>query len=511
MASTANPRILVVTPEVSSLPGPSASEARIIAARAGSLGDVCAGLVQQLHSAGADVHVAMPNYRNVFRRKIVHLPENETGPCNGATIHLVQDRAFYYPRQLLVDTGGDNVKIALAFQREVMHQVLPEVRPDLIHCHDWMTGLLPPLARALGIPCLFTLHNLNTVRLPLSIIEERGIDAAAFWQHCYYAEMPGSYEATREANPADFLVSAVFAAGHVNTVSPSFLRQIMDDACHYIAPDLKTELRKQYRAGNLTTVGQVPAPHFDPATDTALYRRYDAGDHASGKAFNKLRLQELFNLRMDSRAPLFFWPTRLGGGRRGCWLMADLLPDLLTRYAREGLQLVFIADGDLHDRFRGLVRDLDAGDRVAVWTYDPGRQRLAFGAADFVLVPVQYEPCGMPCKIGQRYGTLPVGHATGGNSDTVTPLDTSPDRGNGFLFEHFDAQGLCWAIDQAMAFHALPDAQRARQLTRIMSDAGRREDDLAAAAATIDGYERLLGVSLAHLRARLPTPAQQVA
>jgi starch synthase/alpha-amylase len=148
---------------------------------------------------------------------------------------------------------------------------------------------------------------------------------------------------------------------------------------------------------------------------------------------------------------------------------------------------------------------------VAVHNYDPGRQRLAFGAADFVLMPVQYEPCGMPCKIGQRYGALPVGHATGGVSDTVTPLEAGADRGNGFLFEYFDAQGLRWAVDQAMAFCRLPDAVRFRQIARIMAEAGRRDDDLAATAAYIDCYERLLARPLDHLHERLQAPVQQVA
>jgi starch synthase len=506
-----NPRILLVTPEISALPDPSVSEARILAARASGLGDVCAGLILQLQAAGADVHVAMPNYRNIFRRKIIHMPESDARPRNGGSIHLVQDRSFYYPRQLLMDTGWDNIKMALAFQREVMHQVIPEVRPDLIHCHDWMTGLLPPLARALGIPCLFTLYNLNTVRLPLALIEERGIDAAAFWHYCYYADMPGSYEQTREHNPADLLVSAVFAAGFVNTVSPAFLRQILDGRCDFIAPGLKVELGNKYRAGCLAAIAQAPAPHFDPTTDKALYRRYDAGDHPSGKAFNKLRLQELFNLHMDSRAPLFFWPTRLGGGRRGCWLLAALLPDLLARYASQGLQLVFVADGDLHDHFRTLVRNLGAGDRVAIWPFDPGRQRLAFAAADFLLMPVQYEPCGMPCKIGQRYGALPVGHATGGVSDTVVPLDVPADRGNGFLFDTFDEAGLADAIHRAMAYYGQSDALRARQVRRIMDEAHHRDADHTSAAAYIDCYERLLATSLDHLRDALQPTTREVA
>ena len=373
MPPTPNPRILIVTHEVSALPDPTVSELRMIAARAGGLGDVCANLVQQLESVGADVHVAMPHYRNIFRRECVYLPDHIACPQSKRQVHLVKDRAFYYPQQLLVDKSLDNIQIALAFQREVMHQVLPAVRPDLVHCHDWMTGLVPPLARALGIPCLFTLYNLNSVQLTLADIEDRGIDAAAFWQHCYFADLPGSYEETRETNPADLLASGVYAAGLVNTVSQTFLKQIMDETCDFITPKLKTELHHKHRSGCLTAIDQMPAPHFDPRTDNTLIRRYEADNHASGKAFNKLRLQELFNLRMDSRAPLFFWPTRLGGGRRGCWLMAAILPDLLSRYAKEGLQLVFIADGDLHNHFRTLARQHDVEDRVAVWGFDAGR------------------------------------------------------------------------------------------------------------------------------------------
>lgn len=511
MAPAPNPRILIVTHEVSALPDPTVSEMRMIAARAGGLGDVCANLVQQLGAAGADVHVAMPHYRNIFRRECVYLPDNIAYPRSDRQIHLVKDRAFYYPQQLLVDKSLENIKIALAFQREVMHQVLPAVRPDLIHCHDWMTGLIPPLARALGIPCLFTLYNLNTVQLPLVAIEERGIDAAAFWQHCYYANLPGSYEDTRNTNPADLLASGVYAAGLVNTVSHTFLEQIMDEACDFIAPNLKTELHHKHRDACLTAIAQVPPPHFNPRTDSSLIRGYDAHSHASGKAFNKLRLQELLNLRMDSRAPLFFWPTRLGGGRRGCWLMAAILPDLLARYAHEGLQLVFIADGDLHAHFRKLVHQHAADDRVTIWGFDAGRQRLAFAAADFVLMPVQYEPCGMPCKIGHRYGTLPVGHATGGIKDSVSPLDVPNDRGNGFLFETFDADGLNWAIDQAMAFYHQPDAVRSRQVHRIMAAAMEGGAHQAAAAAYIDLYERLLPYSLDHLRGAVHSPGRQVA
>ena len=72
----------------------------------------------------------------------------------------------------------ENIKIALAFQREIINNILPHVRPDLIHCNDWMTGLIPAAARQMGIPCLFTIHNIHTVETLLDYIEDRGIDAA---------------------------------------------------------------------------------------------------------------------------------------------------------------------------------------------------------------------------------------------------------------------------------------------------------------------------------------------
>ena len=99
--------------------------------------------------------------------------------------------------------------------------------PDLIHCNDWMTGLIPAAARRLGIPSLFTVHNIHTHDLTLAQIEDRGIDAAEFWPLLYYKRPPMNYEESRSGNLVDSLASGIFAAPFINTVSPTFLVEIV--------------------------------------------------------------------------------------------------------------------------------------------------------------------------------------------------------------------------------------------------------------------------------------------
>ena len=161
-------------------------------------------------------------------------------------IHLAEDRAFYYMDRVYGYSGWENIKISLAFQREVINHIVPDVQPDLIHCNDWMTGLIPGMAKEMGIPCLFTLHNIHTVKSTLATIEDAGIDAVSFWQGLYYQWIPTSYEETRDTNPVDFLVSGIFAAHFVNTVSPTFLSEVANGEHHFIEPPIYNELENKF-------------------------------------------------------------------------------------------------------------------------------------------------------------------------------------------------------------------------------------------------------------------------
>jgi starch synthase len=496
MASHDRPsRLLIVTPEVTRVPHGMGPESHTISARAGGLGDICSAQIHTLFERGVDVHLALPNYRNMFKINSQRMPgidirRRREFPDN--RIHLVQDRSFYYHPKLFLTINSDNIRIALAFQREVIHRIIPEVRPDLIHCFDWMTALIPAMARQIGIPCLFTLYRLDSPRLLLSSIEERGIDAASFWQHCFYSRMPINYEETRGTNPVDLLTSGVFAAHSVMTLSETFQKTLTIQGDTAIPPGLTNELGHKLRAGRLCAMAPAPDASFNPSSDRSLMRSYGPETHYPGKLFNKLHLQEILNLSLDSTAPVCFWPTRLECGRPGCILMADVLPAFLERYREQRLQVVFVADGGFQVHLRGLIERLQAADRAAVCDFDTRRYRLAYAGSDFVFMPLRRDPIALPCKIGQRYGSLPIAFDGGAIHDCITHLDPGAGFGNGFLFKNFDPPGFLWALDQAMMFYRLPAEQKARQVQRIMADSLVKFSADEWVQQIIDWYDRML-------------------
>ena len=499
-----NPRVLVVTPEVTFLPNDMGPSSRTISARAGGLGDICAALIHSLDQCRVNVHLAVPNYRNVFKTNTFRLPDMNIQSCQrelpSNRIHLAQDRSFYYHSRLFLNPDWENIRIALAFQREVINRIIPEVQPDIVHCFDWMTGLIPAMARQMGIASLFSLYRLESPHLFLSTIEERGIDAAPFWQNCFYARMPVNYHETRETNPLDMLTTGVYAANHVQMLSETFLREVVAQESRLAPGPLKSELGKKLKADNLSAVPPAPDPSFNPATDRCLLRPYTPESHYVAKLFNKLLLQEKLNLRMDSTAPIFFWPTRLDGSRSGCRLMAEALPKLLERHRQSNFQIVFVADGDFQDRLRDLVHRLGTKDRVVISSFNASIYRLAYGASDFVLMPLRHDPCALPCKVGQRYGTLPVAFDAGAIHDCVRDLAVDADRGTGFMFKNFDVNGLLWAVEQAMNFFNLPLQIRSSRICRIMGDSLGRFDRRQDIRRTIQLYERALNRPLDHLK-----------
>jgi starch synthase/alpha-amylase len=497
MAAVAkNPTVLVVTPEVTYLPEGMGNMSNHLVAKAGGLADVSAALISALFDQGADVHVALPDYREIFAARMAPVLKKEIGRIRDKMpderVHLAEDRAFFYLDSVYSNYGTDNIKIALAFQREIINNILPHVRPDLIHCNDWMTGLIPAAARQMGIPCLFTIHNIHTVETLLDYIEDRGIDAAYFWQHLFYRHMAIEYEAARDTNPVDFLVSGVFAAHFVNTVSPTFLNEIVEGRHEFVEPPLRQELSNKYWAECATGILNAPDPSYHPENDEALVKTYGANDHTSGKRANKHHLQRALGLVEDDRAPLFFWPHRLDPVQKGCQLLAEILYTVVSKYWDRHLQIIFVANGEYKPVFQNIASFHALCERVAVCDFDENLSRQAYAAADFILMPSRFEPCGLPQMIGPLYGALPVAHDTGGIHDTVRHLSVADNHGNGFLFEFYDSQGLFWAIDQAVNFFDRPARERRAQIGRIMQESRATFNHDVTARHYIRLYEKML-------------------
>jgi starch synthase len=492
----ANPTILLVTPEVTYLPKGMGEIADNLSAKAGGLADVSATLISALFEEGADIHVALPDYRCMFGAGIAPLQIKKLDAIRrkmpAERIHLAEDRAFFYLDRVYSDYGNENGKISLAFQREVINNIIPRVQPDLIHCNDWMTGLIPAMARQQEIPCLFTIHNIHTVLRRVDYIEDRGIDAASFWQYLFYDGYPSDYERTRENNLVDFLVSGVFASHFVNTVSETFLLEIVNGQHDFVKESLRRELAAKYEAGCAAGITNAPDATFEPESDRRLELKYDADTHMEGKRENKRALQSALGLIQNVNAPLFFWPSRLDTIQKGCQLLAHILYDVVSRYWDQQLQVVFVADGEFKKYFQQINWNHHLLERVAICDFDENLSHLAFGASDFVLMPSLFEPCGLPQMIGPIYGSLPVAHDTGGIHDTVVHMDVDRETGNGFLFKTFDPDGLSWAIDQAMSFYDLPLQVRTRQIARVMRESKTAFNHTVTARRYMDLYEKML-------------------
>jgi len=441
------------------------------------------------------VHVALPHYRRMFHEETAQLVADELRlykkRMTSERIHLAEDRCFYY-RDSVYSRGDGNAKLALAFQREVINHVIPEVQPDLIHCNDWMTGLVPAAARRMGIPCLFTVHNIHTHKLTLAQIEDAGIDAAEFWGNLYFDRPPADYFGTRDTDPVDLQASGIFGAHFINTVSPTFLREIVNGWHDFIPASIRNEIRNKFSAGCASGILNAPDPIDNPATDPKIPFRYGPADHAEAKRRTKLELQRALGLEENPDAPLFFWPSRLDPVQKGPQLLADVCYRFLDRHWSRGAQIAIIANGAFQRHFRDIRAFHGIGGRLAVNDFDGTLSQLGFAGSDFMLMPSLFEPCGLPQMQAPIYGSLPVVHNTGGLHDTVEPLDVAAHVGNGFVFDTYDSNGLLWAMDRAMAFWGESPEVRATEIARIMEESLKRFNHEACARQYIALYERML-------------------
>ena len=277
------PRILFITPEVAIVPKKGNRRVNASGARANGAGDFAVALIGDLFGFNVDLYVAQPDYRRLL--EVFAQTEQPNSDCKLPDDHLylAKDRVFFYANFRTLNPEWENIKVSLAFQREVINQIVPRVQPDLIHCYDWMTGLIPAAAQKLSIPCIFTCLTPDSARISLAYVEDIGIDAAGFWQKLFYERYPGTYEQTRDTNPVDLLLSGILAASHVTIGSSAQLFRAAGSHISINFSVLQQVLHQRYKAGCASSHGALAqSPSHSTMAGNSLYHGH-AIDQRSGQ------------------------------------------------------------------------------------------------------------------------------------------------------------------------------------------------------------------------------------
>jgi starch synthase len=425
-------KILFVTPEVEPF------------VKIGGLADMVGALPKDLARLGHDVRVVGPAYGSVKRdvawRALAAPLGVDVGPeaqwartwetvLPGSTVpvYFLENHDYFARPEVYTGPWGahaDNDK-RFAFLCRGSLALCEQLGwiPDVIHGHDWTTGLLPmmlnttlrhgPLGR---VATVFTIHNL----------EHQGWSPARVVD---FAHLPWT-EIRRDGLESNGMVNLMKAglchATKLSTVSPTYAREIRTADGGF---GLDAVLR--FRAGDLVGIlNGIDDESWDPARDPSLPANYSARDLA-GKAVCKAKLQERFGLARRPEAPVFGVVSRLAS-QKGLDLLADALPAIMDRM---DIQLVLLGSGDgrlenifawAAEAFRGRC-----GTKIG---FDGNLARLIQAGSDFFVMPSRSEPCGLTQMYAMRYGTLPVVRATGGLVDTVENFVEGQPAGTGFVF-----------------------------------------------------------------------------
>ncbi len=428
--------------------------------KTGGLADVVAALPVALAARGLDVRLLLPGMPAILngvsdQQRVIRL-----GPAFGAAVITLRigrlpdsgllayviDAPFLYRRDGNPYLGPDGRDWKDNHRRFALlgwiaaHLAAGELdrnwQPEVVHAHDWHAGLAPAYMAqnpALTTASVFTIHNLAFRGLfPLDHHTDLGL------------LITGAHQSALEFHGhLSFMKSALVHAKRVNAVSPTYAREICTPEFGW---GLEGLLRG--RGSDLSGIlNGVDYSVWDPAGDRALPRAYSA-DNLRGKKVCKLKLQSELGFAVGVKAPLFAVVSRLTS-QKGMDLVLRALPALLA----EGGQLVVIGSGDA---------DIEAGFRAAAaahgeavsvhFGYDDAVAHRIIAAADLLLVPSRFEPCGLTQLYALRYGTLPLVRRVGGLADTVidaTPENLTLGTANGFVFHAASSRALAARASEA--------------------------------------------------------------
>jgi starch synthase len=427
-------------------------------AKSGGLADVAGSLPKELRSLGTDVRVILPKYGTIsedYKKEMKKLKEFfvpvgwrnqycgiEELTHQGVTYYFV-DNEYYFKREQLYGFFDDGERFAY-FNRAVL-EALAELDffPDVLHCHDWHTAMIPYLLRTeyykrkgYGLMrTVFTIHNLQFQGVfPKEVLGDLlGMDHQSF--------QPGHLEFFGNIN---FMKGALVAADKITTVSPTYKEEIQTEVYGEKLEGLLRE-RNEDIVGILNGIDE---DFYNPAEDPLIYQSFTA-DNQRNKLINKREVQKRFGLRQSSDTPLLVMISRLTK-QKGL----DLVRCVLREILQEDLQVIILGTGDFEyeEHLRQAARIYPEKLKVHTGFNEELAHKL-YAAADMFLMPSLFEPCGLSQLIAMKYGAIPIVRETGGLNDTVKAWNEFTGEGNGFSFRNFNAHEMLATIQRAICFY----------------------------------------------------------
>ena len=428
--------------------------------KTGGLGDVCGSLPAALGSLGCDVRLLIPGYRDARARAggfepVTHLQPplfqhhitllEGSLPDKRVKVWLVDyPPAYDRPGNPYHDPYGnawyDNAARFALLARTAVALALGRTnlswRPDIVHCHDWQTGLVPALlAQEKHRPVtVFTIHNLSYQGLfPHDTFTALGLPDT-LW----------SSETLEFHGALSFIKGGVACADRLTTVSPTYAREIRSPE---FGCGLDDVLRR--RSNSLTGIlNGIDTVEWDPAHDAHLSKPYSARG-LRNKLANKIALQNEFGLPPDPDTPVIGMVGRLVY-QKGIDLLLGAIPKLIGM----PLQMVILGSGET--RYENALSNAaaHAGDRLAMRAgYDEALAHRIVAGSDMILMPSRFEPCGLNQLYSLRYGTVPIVRWIGGLADTVvdaTPANLNAGTATGFVFSPAEPAALVAAVARAL-------------------------------------------------------------
>lgn len=424
--------------------------------KSGGLGDVAGALPKALAQKGVDIRVVIPKYKELNWEVKDKLRFNKwfnvkvgwrdqfcgVWECfyNGVTYYVL-DNERYFNRDEIYGFYDDGERFAF-FDRAVL-DMLKQIdwQPDLIHCNDWQTGMLPVLLKFQykrndmfywNMKCVYSIHNIAFQGIfdPKILPELFDFDMELYDNTCLKFD-----------EGVSFMKGGLYYSDIITTVSNSYAAEIQTSE---YGQRLEGVLRdRSYALRGI--VNGIDYDEFNPKTDRFIYKNYDVNS-IKNKVVNKTSLQQELGLAVDENIPMIAMVTRLTH-QKGL----DLLVDISDRLLQQNVQLVILGTGDSHyeDHFKWL--DYKYGNKVSAnIRFDNALANKIYAASDMFLMPSLFEPCGLGQLIALRYGSIPIVRETGGLKDTVAAYNEYTWEGNGFSFTNYNADELYNILQYAL-------------------------------------------------------------